>query len=327
MLGPLPHSDAAVAWELVLRTLPTLPILPMLAGAGETITAVGADGLHGYGGDEHGLVVDREALLRALPAIDAAYLRGASDESALALTALPGMPQHEAALRRCRALGGSIVGPISLGFQLVDHDEVPLVQDGVVLSALAQHLFLRRQWLYSALRRYNERALVWLYEPFADAITGPFCPMPVDTLCAAVDQTLGYNQPRALWLNAVEAVSPLFETMKISLLGLPLPQPQHAEALAPLLRRLVADRGGVGWGVVPTQAGMLEQTSVGRVAARFDEWLRALEAQGLVPDDVAAASFIMPDDTLAYLEAREAEHVLSLTAEVASVIRQSYAVE
>jgi hypothetical protein len=304
-----------------------LPVLPLLAGAGETVTECGAAGLIGYLGEEHGLVVDREALVRSLPALDAAYLRGASDKWATDLVALPGLQQHEAMLRRCRAFCGSVIGPISLSLQLVDGEDIPLAGEAVLLSALAQHLFLRRQWLHKILKRSNERVLVWLYEPSADMINSPFCPAPVDALCAAVDQALGYDQLRAVWMPDVLSAHALLDAISIDILGLPLPALEQAKTFAPLLRRLLDERGGVGWGVVPTRPTDLAQTSVGRVAACFGEWLRALEGQGFAPDDVAAASFVMPEGTLAQLGTTDAERVLSLTADVASVVRQSYGME
>lgn len=326
MLGPLPHNDAVAAWRIVLRTLPSLPVLPILGGGGETLTGISARGLSSHEA-QHAQVIDRHALVRSLPMLDAAYLRGHVNRWAVELNALPWLREHEVALRRSRALCGCVVGPISLALQLVDAEGMPLIGDVTALSALSQHLFLRRRWLHDTLRSANDRVLVWLYEPFGDTLNDPFCPTSAEQLCIAVDQALGYDQPRAVWASHMDVLRSLSDTMRIDVIGLPLPMPEQAEAFAPLMRRMLSTRGGVGWGLVPIDVAALEQVTVGRLAAHFGDWLGALEAQGFAPDDVATASFIMPVDTLDDVDVETAERVLSLAAEVAAVVRHSYGVD
>lgn len=326
ILGPLPHHNAASAWALVQHTLPRMPVLPVLAGADETPASLSLFGLAGlHTGDV--LRIERQTLTQALPSLDAAFLRGTSDDWEVDLAAIAGLEQHAQTLRRSRALIGCMAGPISLALQVVDEDDLPIAQDRILLGALAQHLFLRRAWLHTTLRQANERVLVWLYEPYADMLRSPFCPASFETLAAALDQALGYDQPRVLWVNDPEVAGQLLHTMRLDLIGLPLPAPNQAATFAPLVRRLINERSGTGWGVVPVNPDELAQTSVGGMAARFDQWVRALEAHGLAPQDIATVAFIMPQETLAQLDEPAAERILALTANVASVIRQSYAVE
>jgi hypothetical protein len=93
------------------------------------------------------------------------------------------------------------------------------------------------------------------------------------------------------------------------------------------LRDFIRRKGAIGWGLIPHTADGLAHARVGRLAARFTEMLQVLESAGLPPAEVVAASLIMPEDVLAGLEPAEAETALSLTNQVAGLLRHSYGLD
>jgi hypothetical protein len=327
-LGPLPHDNAAAAWEAVLRHTPGLPAMPLLSGSEEWPLLIGSEGFPGMARSNGQVVVDRAAATRALDRLYAMYLRGAGSTQAVELAALPRPPSgDQSPYRRARALFGLVPGPLSLALALVDEQGEPLASDAELVDAIGKHLFLRRLWLQRALERSGRPAIVWVYEPYWTSFAAPFSQQPPIEWWGAETQALGNGQIRALWMADIEMLATLPEAVSLDLVGTPLPDPERVSAVAPVVAQLLAQRTAIGWGIVPVTSEGIARASIGRMAARFESWLHALESSGIRLADVLGASLIMPEDTLAYLEPAEAERALALTAELASVIRHSYGVD
>lgn len=326
-LGPLPYSDVTAAWNAVLQYTPELPALPLLTREGETPAALAAEGFAGININQAAVTIDRAAALRGLDALYADYLRGTTTRQALELAALPRLVHIEGALRRVQALFGLVLGPISLAQLIVDEQAAPIINDDELLDGLAKHLFLRRLWLKSMLERAGKTAVVWVYEPYLNVVSSAFSSQPTAAIMGALDQTLGHEQPRALWLAQAETVLALPEQWPLDFLGLPLPQPEQVELIGPRIAELIAQKCSLAWGIVPATVEGLHSATAGRLAARFESWLRALEALDVPRADVLRSSVIMPEDSLAYLERADAERALALTTELSSLIRQSYGLD
>lgn len=308
--------------------MPGLPALPVLVNQGETLGRLAAEGFAGVHDGSDELILDRKAAEQGLDALYATYLRGKDRRPATPPEAMPSLlPSEQSHFRRARAIFGLMLGPVSVALTLVDEQSDPAINNVQMLDALAKHVFLRRTWLLTMLERMGKPVVVWLYEPYLSVATSAFSPVTVEELLGAVDQALGHGPTRALWLPNDEIGSLIADKIDVDVLGLPLPDPDRATLVVALVQRLLAKRTAIGWGIVPVTAEGLQHASVGRLAARFETWLRALEAAGIPTPDVLAASLIMPEDILAYLEPEEAEHSLALTAELSSLIRQSYGVD
>lgn len=326
-LGPLPHTDATAAWEVVLRHTAGLPALPLLVDEGETLAVLGAAGFEGVTVSNVNVVLDRDAARHGLSRLYLAYLRGASTAQNFEPAALPRLLLEQTAFRRARMLCGLIIGPISLTLTVVDEQADPILNDSELVDALAKHLFLRHVWLQKMLERSGKPVLIWVYEPYLSVITSPFVPLAVDELASAVDQTLGDKALRALWLPDVATAVALTEQLRLDVVGLPLPEPEQASRIKPWLEQQLGTKTALAWGIVPVTSDGLRSATAGRLAARFEAWLQALQAIGVPFKDVLTMSLIMPEDTLAYLDIAEAERALALTAELSSLIRQSYGVD
>jgi hypothetical protein len=323
----LPYVDVTKAWNAVLQFMPELPALPLLVSEGESPVTLGVEGFAGISIDQPAIVLDRALAQAGLDQLYAAYLRGTTGAQSLELAALPRLLHLEAPLRRVQALWSLVLGPVSLAHMIVDEQAEPVIKDAELLDGLAKHLFLRRRWLQTMLERTGKTAVVWVYEPYLDAVSSSFSPQTSDVIMDALDQTLGYEAPRALCLTQAESVLALPPYWQLDLVSIPLPQPEQIDVVGPRIAQLIAQKTAFAWGMVPVTAEGLRSATAGRLAARFERWLRALESVGLVAADVLAASLIMPEDTLAYLDATDADRALALTAELSSLIRQSYGVD
>ncbi len=316
------------AWDIVLRHTPSLPALPLMAGEGEALALLGVEGFAKVDTSGPDIVLDPSSAVRNLDALYAGYLRGTLPTQAIELSALPRiLPLEQSRFRRSQALMGLVIGPVSLALTLVDDQAEPLLNSGELLDGLSKHLFLRRLWLHKTLERLGRPAVVWVYEPYLHILNSAFRPLAIDELVDATDQTLGQATPRALWLPDLATALALPAALRFDLIALPLPAPELAAVARPWIERMLALKTGLGWGIVPVTADGLRNATAARLAARFAAWLHALEMAGVPPQPVLAASLIMPEDTLAYLEPAEAERALALTGELSSLVRQSYGVD
>lgn len=330
-LGPLPHAQPATAWHAIMDATPQLPALPLLVAEGETPFWVAAESFMGAAVLDDATVVDRYAAARGLDTMYAQYLRGVALPPSSELVAMPRLlPSEQAMFRRSIALFGLALGPVSMALSLVDEQLVPVLNDAELLDACAKYVYMRRLWLRTMLERMGKPAIIWVYEPYMAAATSPFSPLPPSVLIDAVDQALGLGSTRALWVPDIGSCVAL-DGLRLDLLGLPSPHAEtantEAAVLAPVLARLLAERTTIGWGIVPVTAEGLDGATVGRLAARFEVWLAALEEAGIDRTTVLRQTLVMPEETLAFVDAPGAERALSLTAELASLIRQSYGVE
>lgn len=326
-LGPLPYADVTAAWNAVLQYTPELPALPLLTREDETPATLAVAGFAGISASRSAMTIDRAAAREGLDALYAAYLRGTTGQHGVELAALPRLLHIEGALRRVQAIFGLVLGPVSLAHLIVDENVEPLINDHELLDGLAKHLFLRRLWLKSMFERAGKSAVIWVYEPYLNIVNSAFSSQSSAEIMGAIDQTLGHEQLRALWLGQAETVLALPEHWQIDLLGLPLPQPEQIDLIGPRIVEQIVQKRAIAWGIVPVTAAGLRSASAGRLAARFEDWLRALETLGVATADVLTASVIMPEDSLAYLERPDAERALALTTELSSLIQQSYGLD
>ena len=327
-LGLLPHRTASAAWELCLRHLPVVVPVPLLAGDGEDPALAAAEGFAGATVALNQLRLDRAAAMAGLDDLYLAYLKGPVGARAVGLQAFAAWGPYEAQIRRAQALSTVLMGPISLSLRLVDDDGLAAISDATLVDALTKHLHLRLSWLQSRIERRTDALLQWLYEPYLEVVGSPFAPIGWSQVCQALEETFGsHTGVRGLWVSERTDLTELLQGPVVEVVGIPLPLPRVAEGWASILGPFIRRRGAIGWGIVPQTVEGLAHARVGALAARFNEVLQALEGAGLPAADVVGASLIMPADTLCHLYPSEAEAVLTLTSQLAGLLRHSYGLD
>lgn len=323
-LGPLPHGAEAAPWELVLPVLAQFPPLPSLAAAGEGLAALSLAGFPGAEW-EAGFLWDAKALHAGLHALDVAYLRGAVHSRALALLAVNALRERPRLVGKTQAVSVVLWGPFSLALALTNAAWETALADAAATEALTKHLHLRLEWFATVLRPQCRNLVQWLYEPYLPLLGSPFVPWTWAMAGAAWAGTWSSNAgTQALWVGAGTALPPVLACAAVELVGVPLPEVEQAVQWAGALRDFFARKGSIAWGLVPTTSEGLRTATAGRLAAQFGGVVQALRAAGLPTETLTANALVMPDDTLAHLSPREAEHVLQLTNELAALLRQTY---
>lgn len=328
MLGPLPHRTARLAWDACLRYFPAMLPLPLLASSGEEPLRVAVQGFGGVAFVRDQVQFDHAAAVKGYDELYLAYLEDQFATHAISLGAFTEWTARELHIKRADAVCTTMMGPISAALRLLDDDGVTALNDLAMVDALAKHLSLRLQWQSAMVNRGAKTVVQWLYEPYLDVVGTPFAPISWSAAGDLFEQAFGAQRGvRAIWTSSTVNLPALLAEPVIDIVGLPLPQPATASVWGPALREFMQRQGVVGWGIVPTTVEGLANARVGRLAARFTEFLQALEAIGLPVADVIARSLIMPEDTLGHLDANVAESALAMVSQLSGMLRHSYGLD
>ncbi len=327
-LGPLPHPPTVELWDVVLPRLRQIVPVPLLDQHGEDLLRLALHNLPGatmvgdhatWGGPD---------MQTALDTLYIAYLKHQTDSRALDLAALEELEQSDGKLRSVQALSTVQWGPFSLALTLINTEYESALNDPTMVDAIVKHLYLQLQFQAERLGHWHKPVLQWLYEPYLELLGSPFVSLTWEAVHDALTDVWGqHSGVRGVWVGAHVQLQQLLASETVEVVGLTLPTPEQAESWAPDLHSFIRRKGAVGWGIVPVTSDGLRQVTAGRLAARFGSVLKALQEADLPVEYVVRASMIMPEDTLHQLSPAEAERVLTLTADLAELLRQAYAIE
>lgn len=326
--GVLPHGRVDAVWELVFPRLRQLPPLPLLAGEGEQLQALAIAGFPGASFTGEQLQWNSAATYAGLDMLYVTYLRHDRQSSVHEWHAVRAWQQHPELLRSVRALSLVQFGPFSTALALINEDHESALSDPVVIDAVVKHATLRLSWQADALSAAGKPLVQWLYEPYLEVVGSPFVPLEWEHVRGMLEETFApIRGVRAVWAGHHAVAPQLLVDDTVEVLGLRLPDPEQLDALVPSLKAFLRRKGVIAWGIVPVTPDGLRSTTLGRLTARFGRVLQSLEDAGLSTEEVVQASIIMPEDTLDHLLPAQAERALTLTADLAALLRQAYDVD
>ncbi len=333
--GGLPHLYLKQAFDLLQRTTPllvTCPILPYrsLREQEYVQSAAGFPGLV-IEQEAERAYVDRTNLERDIDRLSLAYLQ---DDVTFAALKTEDAPLLMDWLHRIeqggerRALKCQVVGPISLGLQLTDDQQRPLIYDPMLHEALAQHLVLRVSWLATQIGKLTSDVIVCLDEPFLDAFGSPFCPLGWDDGAALLEMVLkGITGCRGLFTSSSIDWGRLLETSVELVHFNAYTYGSSLLAAAALLPDFFERSGVLVWGIVPADESMLHLETATTLRIRFEGFLDELVAVGVSRDQILASALISTNGSLAELSIDMAEQAMMLCAELSAQLRLKYRLE
>ena len=164
--GSLPHTNPALACELILETL-DIPTWPQLTQRSflENMYVQYSEGFPGLVVDNEGkrIFVDRcQDLIKPLEAFYSAYLEDDIDK-------YPMSPEYAAGLHTLvsmdnltpRAVKGQITGPITWGMTVTDEEKRGIIYDETLGDVVAKLLRLKAGWQEKELRRISKNTIIF----------------------------------------------------------------------------------------------------------------------------------------------------------------------
>ncbi|MEW6181883.1 MAG: hypothetical protein AB1500_01725 [Bacillota bacterium] len=343
-IGSLPYLETAPALEMVKKYLPVLPHWPQLpcrtAAEGFVQQFVGALGKHG--------VLSTEGKPRFLNDCDdwperltAFYTFCISaeegDEAALEAFA----PDRQAAsglyafleaaeageFPSAFAFKGQVVGPLTVGFQLVDADGRPAYYVPELRELIAKNLSLAARWQAQRLKRFGRPVLLFIDEP-GISVYGQSTYITVTREQVTADMEAVIAGVRAagglVGVHSCAAVDWSI-LLELGINVLSFDAYGYFNSLLPYRREMTAFLTGGGvlaWGIVPTAEAALKGEDTQSLLTRLKSYRGELAARG-VPEDLLRRQWLVtPGCGAGLLGEPAARRIYELTAAIAAELKR-----
>lgn len=333
--GNLPHGNPTQALSVLLHKTPEVPTWPQLPRRslreqGYVQSAIGFPGLVLDEMSEQ-VYVERARAFQDVDQLALAYLQNTFTFGALTAEDAPGLIE----LRRSLAQGlhslavkSQLFGPISLGLQLTDEEQRPLIYDPMLMEALAQFLTLRAAWQVDQLTGLVPDVIVCLDEPFLDAFNVALLPVDWDQGAEWLELVFaGISGCRGLATRGAVNWALVLETSVECIHFDAYTSGATLLEAAGKLSDFLARSGTVIWGLIPADKEALTHETRETLCTRFEGFLNDLAAAGVSRERMIEASLISTNGGLAHLPVEIAEHALDMCVEVSSEIRSIYHLE
>lgn len=326
----LPLTDPSAAWGLVLKHLPHTPAWASLPRRSflERPENQFSEGFPGVVFESERIYIsetwDQDP---ALDRLYIAYLENDVDygsisrhyAAALALLLEGNAPLPESAV----CLKGHVVGPLSWGLRVSDHEGSPVLYNEVMLDAAAKHLRLKVAWQESALRALNATTLLLLEEPLLTPAGLESLPFEKGRALALVEDVVGgatgYRGFHCGYPFDESILSTSANVLHIDVADVTEGDRSGLAGLGEYITR----NGLIVWGIVPADERVGSRRAA-ELADALQSWLEGVAVGDVELGDVAAASMVSSAAGLDALEAEAVEDALHLIAEVSRIMRDRY---
>ncbi len=326
-IGSLPHTDPVRAVDLVLEKLTSIPIWPQLPNRGfqENMYAQYATRLPGVRIDGVRKKVQVDLRDYDPEEIYTAILSEDVDAFSMQEDNFAGF--HELmsrSLQNAVAVKGQVTGPVSMGLQMTDQEDKPVLYDEAYGEIVRKNLNMIARWQERELRKKCSRTIIFIDEPYLSLIGTPFASVSGEDAVGWINEVLaGLEGTKGLHCCA-NTDWPLVMSTDIDLLSFDAYDYGHTIALYPDEVAAYMERGGaIAWGIVPNNAEVLDRESVSSVVQRAEECFRGLIDKGLSEELVLERSILTPQCGLSGLDEMTASRVLDLLTKVSEEIRGS----
>lgn len=202
----------------------------------------------------------------------------------------------EKELSQYHAVRGQVIGPISFGLEIIDENFKPVIYDDEVREFLYEYISKRINAQYQELKKYNDRAFVWIDEPHLAMIFNANIGYASES--AKVEYTDFLKTlpcPKAVHLCSNPDWSFLFkidlDIISLDALSWGKVFTYYTEEIKEFL-----DRGGIiCWGIAPTVDEQVKRSTDSEMLAKLEELWSFLAARGIPKEQLLEQAWLAPD--------------------------------
>ncbi len=332
VIGSLPCTDPVRAVDLVLDKLTAVPTWPQLPQVGfqENMYVQYMAGLPGLVVDN-----DKKKIRVNLAEYDpeAIYMRIVEDDPSL----FP-MPReyfsgfYELMSRElpstAKAVKGQITGPVSLGLQVTDLDDKPVIYDETYAEIIRKSLNLMARWQERELRKKCSQTILFIDEPYLSIIGTPFASVSqADVRAWTAEVCTGLEGLTGIHCCA-NTDWPFVMGLGIDVLSFDAYDYGYTIVLYPEeVEKFLKNGGTLSWGVVPNHEETLATETPITLADKVDELMASLVSKGLDHDMLLRQCMITPQCGLGGLDAKAAPQVMDLLVDTSNELRSRHSLE
>jgi hypothetical protein len=330
-LGSLPLSDPQEACQFILEHTPAIPAWPQLPRRSflESMYVQYSERFPGVVLEDERIYVDRsQDLDPGLEQLYIAYLENNLEHAAISTDYAAGLDAfcQTWSENECQAvaLKGQVTGPVSWGLTVVDQDRRPILYEEVLADAAAKHLRLKATWQESKLRRFSERTIIFVDEPYMSSFGSAFISLNREQAITLMEEVLaGLEGITGVHCCGNTDWSLLLAT-SVDILSLDAYEYAGALALYPEEVKAFLERGGIiAWGIVPASDEVHEET-VESLLERLHQAMNLLVQKGIPLDDLLESALVSPSDGTGSLSLETSTRVFELTIGVSQALRARY---
>jgi len=332
VIGSLPCTDPAKAVDLILEKLVAVPTWPQLPQVGfqENMYVQFMAGLPGVQVDN-----DKKKIRVNLADYDpeAIYTRILEDDADLFAFPQYGFSGfHEFMSRELppsvRALKGQMTGPVSLGLQVTDLDDKPVIYDEAYAEIIRKSLNLMARWQERELHKKCPETVLFIDEPYLSIIGTPFASVSqADVTSWIAEVTTGLEGMTGIHCCA-NTDWPFVMSMGIDVLSFDAYDYGYTISLYPEeVDRFLRSGGSLAWGVVPNHEEPFLLETASSLADRVEGLMASLVNKGLDQDLLLRRSLLTPQCGLGGLDVKVGERVLDLLVETSDELCSRHSLE
>lgn len=316
-IGSLPHTDPKRAVDLIVENLTVIPTWPQLPNTGfrENMYVQYAGLLPGVRIDEQ-----RKKLKVDLSDYDPEdiYTRILSEDiDSFAYPKENFTGFYEFMSRELpssvRAVKGQVTGPVSLGLQMTDQDDKPVIYDETYAEIIRRNLNLMARWQERELRKMCSNTITFVDEPYLSMIGTPFASVSQSDASTWIREVLSGLEGMTGIHCCANTDWPFVMSLGIDFLSFDAYDYIHTIALYPQeLQRFISGGGGLAWGIAPNSEEKLARESVDTLVLKLDGTIAALESKGVDRDALLKSSILTPQCGLIGLDENGAARTMDL---------------
>ncbi len=325
VIGSLPHTDPAKAVDLIvdsLRTIPTWPQMPNI-GFKENMYAQYARYLPGAQIDEAKKKI-RADLSNYDP--EDVYMKILSEDvDSFSLPADSFAGFHEFMSRdlpaTVKAVKGQVTGPVSMGLQITDQNDRPVLYDETYAEIIRKCLNLMARWQERELRKKCPQTIIFLDEPYLSMMGTPFASFSQDDVRAWTAEVREGLEGMTGVHCCANTDWPFVMGLGIDLLSFDAFDYGYTIVLYPEeVQRFLEKGGSLAWGVVPNSEEKLANESVSSLIGTMESMFADLGSKGVDTELLAKQSVITPQCGLSGLSESSAAKVMELLLGVSEAL-------
>jgi hypothetical protein len=326
-IGSVPFADPVAAVALIWQNLPELPFWPQMVRLGyrEEMVAQAARGLPALKVEvaSHTVAMDPDVPRdQALAQFYEEVLAGELAPFALEPEEAQGFFTLLEAVRAQgdgpQGLKGQVAGPVTLAGMVKDTAGKAILYDRELTQAVSLGIARKGAWQAEKFRELGKAPLIFFDEPYLSGFGSAFLPISREEVTAILRETLEETRrlgPVSLGIHCCGNTDwSLLLDLPIDVLS--FDSYGYFDSLllydAPL-KRFLATGGWLAWGLIPTGAELLQETT-DSLWERFRAQVEQLAARGLSPEEVLSRALLTPACGLGYLTPEAATRALAFLA-------------
>jgi methionine synthase II (cobalamin-independent) len=299
MIGSMPHRDPAKAVAAVthyLRDIPAWPQLPRRTYVEKMYTQY-SQGFPGIVVTPDKTYVKREQDLSApLAGFYTDYMNNDFTKYAVTTGYAAGLSKFLALDNLVvRAAKGQVTGPVTWGMTVADEGGKAVLYDETLGDVVPKFLRLKACWMEHALKKLSKDTIVFLDEPYMAAFGSVGMQLSREQVIELLNETLA-------GITGIKGIHCCGNTdwsiiLKTSVDIVSFDAYEYAGSLALYAedaKKLYARGGAVAWGIVPTDAAVIEKESVPGLRDRLEEAMAPFTRDGVPFRQVTEQALLTP---------------------------------